>query len=259
MRLPHESLEELNDERRAWELLAPWDLHPGNARLERHAVYTFNARYAEEWRRGRILIAGDAAHLMPPFAGQGMCSGIRDVANLAWKLHHVLVGSADDALLDAYQEERVLSANQSIEFSIELGKVICVAEPAEAPSLPGLNAGVVCLDSPCAGELFVQGHVNGQRFDDVHGVGWRLLTIDDQPIETAETDWFTSIGGSVVPVVDNDPTCRSWFDEHVCSWALQRPDFYLYGTATSAAEATALLAALRRDLRSASTLEGSTR
>ena len=76
----------LHEETRAWELLAPWEVHPGNAHLERHAVYTFSARYAEKWRAERAFLAGDAAHLMPPFAGQGMCSGLRDAANLAWKL-----------------------------------------------------------------------------------------------------------------------------------------------------------------------------
>ena len=83
MRLPGETIEELNTEQTAWRLLAPWDLTPGNADLERHTVYTFQARWADRWRNGRILIAGDAAHLMPPFAGQGMCSGVRDAANLA--------------------------------------------------------------------------------------------------------------------------------------------------------------------------------
>ena len=141
MRLPHESLEELNDEARAWELLAPWDVHLGNARLERHAVYTFNARYARRWRAGRVLLAGDAAHLMPPFAGQGMCSGLRDAANLAWKLDLVVAGRASDALLDSYQEERLPSVKAAIEFSMELGKVICVPDPAEAAARDEAMAG----------------------------------------------------------------------------------------------------------------------
>src|SRR5215510_4699449 len=132
MRLPHEPLDELGDETRAWELLAPWDVHPGNARLERHAVYTFNARYARRWRAGRLLLAGDAAHLMPPFAGQGMCSGLRDAANLAWKLDLVLAGRAPDSVLDTYHSERVPHVRAMIEFSMALGRVICVADPAEA-------------------------------------------------------------------------------------------------------------------------------
>ena len=104
MCLPGERLEDLDDATRAWDLLADWDVHPGNAQLERQSVYTFQARYAARWRDGRVFVAGDAAHQMPPFAGQGMCAGIRDAANLAWKLDLVLAGAVP---LAAYALSRV--------------------------------------------------------------------------------------------------------------------------------------------------------
>jgi 2-polyprenyl-6-methoxyphenol hydroxylase-like FAD-dependent oxidoreductase len=268
MRLPSETLAELNDEARAWELLAPWGVHPGNARLERHAVYTFSARYAERWRHGRILLAGDAAHLMPPFAGQGMCAGIRDAANLAWKLDLVLDDLAPDALLDTYQQERLPSVRRAIGFSMELGKVICVPdpveaaardesmaaavgpEPADAPELPGLDEGLVHPVAAHAGRLFVQGGVRERLFDDVHGAGWRFVTVDLDPrtVDPAARAWFESIGGKVVALSDPDPVFCRWFTEHDVTCALQRPDFHLYGTATNAAGASALLDHLRRHL-----------
>jgi 2-polyprenyl-6-methoxyphenol hydroxylase-like FAD-dependent oxidoreductase len=268
MRVPHESLDELNDEKRAWELLAPWDVHPGNARLERHAVYTFNARYCEQWRAGRVLLAGDAAHLMPPFAGQGMCSGLRDAANLAWKLDLVLAGVAADALLDSYQSERLPSVKAALEFSMELGKVICVPdtaeaaardeamalavgdEPAPAPGLPYITAGFIHPTTPHAGRQLVQGTDRGQPFDDVHGTGWRLvvLGVDFAAIGGDERAWFESIGGRVVALGDPDPLYVRWFAEHETTCALQRPDFYLYGTAPTAATAATLLADLRNHL-----------
>ncbi|HEY8518316.1 MAG TPA: bifunctional 3-(3-hydroxy-phenyl)propionate/3-hydroxycinnamic acid hydroxylase [Candidatus Binatia bacterium] len=269
MRLPHESLDELNCERRAWELLAPWDVHPGNARLERHAVYTFNARYAERWRTGRVLLAGDAAHLMPPFAGQGLCAGLRDAANLAWKLDLVLRGLAPESLLDTYQAERLPSVEAVIHFSVELGKVICMADEAQAaardaamsalvdgtspaPELPGLTSGLIHPAAPHAGKRFVQGRVGGRFFDDVYGPGWRLVLrgVDPDAIGADQRAWFSRIGGDVVAVTEPDPVLERWFGEHHVACALQRPDFYLYGTAADAASATALLDDLRKDLTS---------
>jgi flavoprotein hydroxylase len=76
-----------------------------------------------------LLLAGDAAHLMPPFDGQGMCSGLRDAANLAWKLDLVLGGHADAALLDTYTSELKSHVRHAIGMSVELGKVICVTDP----------------------------------------------------------------------------------------------------------------------------------
>ncbi len=143
MRLPDETVAELDDPDRAWELLRPWGITPDDAVLERHAVYRFQARWAERWRRGRSLLAGDAAHQMPPFAGQGMCSGLRDAANLAWKLDLVLDGRAPDTLLDAYEAERAENVRAVIDFSMSLGKVICVTDPDEAKARDELMAGGV--------------------------------------------------------------------------------------------------------------------
>jgi flavoprotein hydroxylase len=263
MRLPGEHLDDLNRAERAWELLAPWDVHPGNARLERHAVYTFQARVAERWQVGRVFLAGDAAHQMPPFAGQGMCAGLRDAANLAWKLDLVLDGRAEPGLLATYDEERRPSASAAVDFSIELGKVICVADPVEAaardeamaagydgtageaPDLPGIGSGVLGAGSPHAGELFPQLDLDGRWFDDVHGAGWRFVTVDGDAgaLDRELRDWFAGIGGTVVPVGG-----APWFDRTEARWALQRPDFHLYGTAADAAAASALLADLRRRL-----------
>ncbi|MFE6933044.1 bifunctional 3-(3-hydroxy-phenyl)propionate/3-hydroxycinnamic acid hydroxylase [Streptomyces sp. NPDC057699] len=132
MRMPGETTEALAEPATAWRLLAPWGLTPQTCDLERNAVYTFTAGWAERWRSGRLLIAGDAAHRMPPFAGQGMCSGIRDAANLSWKLDLVLRGRAGEPILDTYGEERAAHVRHAIGMSVELGKVICVTEPEEA-------------------------------------------------------------------------------------------------------------------------------
>jgi flavoprotein hydroxylase len=264
MRLPDEDLAPLDHEERAWELLAPWDVRPDNARLERHAVYTFQARVAQQWNVGRGFLAGDAAHQMPPFAGQGMCAGVRDANNLAWKLDLVLDGRATPALLATYDEERRPHATAAIDFSIELGKVICVPDPAEAAArdeamiaaydgtvsevadMPGITGGLLAAATPCAGTLFPQGRLDEGWCDDIHGAGWRLVT-NDRDIGTLDPEavtWFATIGGAVV-VADTAKDLGVWFDAHDVRFALQRPDFHLFGTATDARGATALLMTLR--------------
>ena len=92
--------------------------------IERKAVYTFHARVADRWRQSRVFLAGDAAHLMPPFAGQGMNGGMKDAVNLAWKLAAVLKGQAHDAILDTYEVERAPVVRKMVEVSRRLGAVI---------------------------------------------------------------------------------------------------------------------------------------
>ncbi|MEU6841638.1 bifunctional 3-(3-hydroxy-phenyl)propionate/3-hydroxycinnamic acid hydroxylase [Streptomyces sp. NPDC046716] len=144
MRMPGESREDLDTEATAWKLLSPWGVTPDNATLERHVLYTFQARWCDRWRHGRLLLAGDAAHQMPPFAGQGMCSGIRDAANLAWKLSLVTRGHADSGLLDTYTSERSGHVRHAIGMSVELGKVICVPDPAAAAARDAALLGAEC-------------------------------------------------------------------------------------------------------------------
>lgn len=123
MRMPDETREELENEQTAWRLLEPW-VKPGQATMIRHKLYTFRSLIANTWRKDRILIAGDAAHVMPPFMGQGMCAGLRDAWNLSWKLHRILTGQSHDGLLDTYQAERRPHAGDVINLSMYLGKVI---------------------------------------------------------------------------------------------------------------------------------------
>jgi flavoprotein hydroxylase len=280
MRLPHETLDELNSETAAWRLLAPWGIDPGNAKLERHAVYTFGARWADRWRCGRALIAGDAAHQMPPFAGQGMCAGLRDAANLAWKLDLVLGRRARESLLDTYQSERAPHVSAVIEMSVALGRIICVADPAEAAArdrrmiaearersgpvstpLPPLGPGCLAPGSPGAGGLFVQdlvraGGTSG-RFDDVVGRGFALVSPAGDPARALDAEgarWFASLGGITAHVGANAPIAdlrggyARWFAEHGAAVALVRPDFAVFGAAPSLDGASALVAALRERL-----------
>ena len=121
--LPHERPEEFHDPARVLEVLADF-VDTGAIELWRSAVYRFHALVAEEWIRNRIILLGDCAHQMPPFLGQGMCAGIRDAANLIWKLLLVEKAGASPALLDTYQAERKVHVQNVVAQAKELGLII---------------------------------------------------------------------------------------------------------------------------------------
>lgn len=102
--------------------------------VERAVIYKFNGIVADQWRNGSVFLAGDAAHMMPPFAGQGLDSGLRDVANLCWKLSEALDGRLTGAALDSYEAERKPHARASVRLSERLGRVVMSTSPRMAES-----------------------------------------------------------------------------------------------------------------------------
>ena len=120
----HETDEQVADPLFVHELLARHVPEPAGLDFIRQRVYTLHARIAGAFRKGHVLIAGDAAHLMPVWQGQGYNSGIRDATNLAWKLTAVLRGIAEDALLDTYDTERRDHAKAMIDVSVAMGRIL---------------------------------------------------------------------------------------------------------------------------------------
>jgi 2-polyprenyl-6-methoxyphenol hydroxylase-like FAD-dependent oxidoreductase len=284
MLLPGETHEQVEREEFVWALLAKSGVGPRDVKLERHTVYTFRARWAERWREGRMLLAGDAAHLMPPFAGQGMCSGVRDACTLAWHLDLVLRRRAVEPTLDAYTSERLGHLQHAIAMSVGLGKVICITDEREAaarddamlsvsanggapaiePPAPALGPGIRDADEPddgaptAAGTLFPQGRVSiaglARLLEDVLDDGFALYLLGADPHSALDVDtraYLDSLAAQAVEItreMDIDGTYRRWFDKYACVGALVRPDFYVFGTARTAADVSELVARLRAAL-----------
>ncbi|MEY4237477.1 MAG: hypothetical protein RL339_78 [Pseudomonadota bacterium] len=246
MILPGETPEQVSEDAFIDKLLEPWNVK-GAVRLERKAVYTFRARIAAQWRKGRVLLAGDAAHQTPPFAGQGMCSGLRDAANLAWKLAAVTKDQADESLLDTYQPERAPNLRATIDMAIMMGKTVCITNPFAAwlrdlkfklarklgklpdspPAYPPISAGRILPGSAGAGSYFPQAiAADGAKLDAVLGLGHWLIAKGDLA-EPRLAPFARQLG--------------SWLDKHQTEAVLVRPDRYVFGTGTPAALAAAWL------------------
>ena len=126
---PGENREQMESDERIAELLHKW-IEPGQLKIERKAVYRFHARCCDSFQKGRVFLVGDAAHITPPFVGQGLVAGLRDAANLAWKLAWVLSGQADARILDSYDQERRPHAREMIALAKLMGRMVM---PSNAP------------------------------------------------------------------------------------------------------------------------------
>jgi 3-(3-hydroxy-phenyl)propionate hydroxylase len=267
-----------------WQLLGRW-IGPDDGRLWRSATYRFHGLVAAEWRRGRVLLAGDAAHMTPPFMAQGMAQGMRDALNLAWKLERVVRSGAPEQLLDTYQEERKPHVVTTTRTAMALGREICECDVELATArdarllaqqggtvqtvlrqdlIPGLTGGLVDPDSPAAGAILPQPVVRADgfagRLDDVTGGTVRAVAVE--PLSPAERaallEALAPLDGVLVELgrtgarqpgavqaVEDEGVVRSWLGTVGRRIAVARPDHYVYGTASSAAEAVRLLAGLR--------------
>ena len=219
-----------------WKLLARW-ITPDDAFLWRAAAYRFHALVARDWRRGRVFLAGDAAHQQPPFTGQGMCQGIRDAANLSWKLQYVLNGKAGDALLDTYQTERSQHVRRLTTIVKEIGRIIGERDPAAA------RARDERLLEQAGGEV-----VTVPRQDLIPSLEAGFLS--ERP-HSANGTLFPKDGGAgmrIVHKISAQPVVRAWFERHKCATAIVRPDHYVYGVASSKAALDRQLEAMAKQL-----------
>ena len=220
MLLAGESEEDVHRSEVIDQMMSSW-IDPERAKVERSAVYTFHGLVASTWRHRRVLLAGDAAHQTPPFLGQWMCAGMRDAANLAWKLSAVVAGTSPDALLDTYQIEREPHAQVVIDAAVGFGQLICITDPeaalerdeamladfsgeATAPDfIPPLAEGPAIGSG--GGHPSCQPRVLGELLDDLVGPAFLLCTADAIDPTSPVARWWTGravmLDSTAVPAV----------------------------------------------------------
>src|SRR5882757_2965368 len=259
MVMPSDSETVLDTDQGAWQLLAPWHVHPGNATLVRRARYTFRARWANRWREHRVVLAGDSAHQMPPFLGQGFNSGIRDAANLAWRLALLVKRKGRNSLLDDYAAERSAQVTQIVEETVAIGRMICMTDPDQTAlrdvelkrlGTQGIQQmhrnwplrGGTLRDDGVGGNLGLQCVVGTRTrvtlLDDVIAPpSFVLLGRDRDPVEllspTQRAAWRQLRGRSAHfgpdGLTDAELKYEPWFERLNASVVLVRPDFQVFG------------------------------
>jgi 3-(3-hydroxy-phenyl)propionate hydroxylase len=253
-----------------WEVLHEQGITEDQVKILRAVIYSHHVRVADRWRVGRIFLAGDAAHAMPPWIGQGMSAGVRDAANLCWKLAAVVRGRAPASLLDSYQAERKPHVTEVTRRAVRTGRLITERRKTlafirnhllrELTRLPGALAGARKLIwIPDAryrvGLLAAEAHsaVGWQlpqpwvtdaagdrlRLDDVLGGGWAVLHFGATPIGA---DKWERLGAVLLAVTDrelspgairDDGALRRWLRGKKAAAVVVRPDGFVYAAAAS--------------------------
>lgn len=265
----------------AWDFLEKQhNLGQEDVAIMRQVVYHYHTRIASEWRKGRILIGGDAAHTMPPYMGQGGNAAIRDGRNLGWKLIEVLSGRSGSELIDTYEAERKPHVTTLVMASDRLSRVVNITDEHAAakrnegmrtqgeghpPDLPRLGAGVLHRLSDGAvaehaGLYTPQARVRRDgavlRADTVLGTGFQLWARQEPDLSTEARAYLDRLGCTIAVFDDEasphhvaqvDGVYTAFMDRIGADVAIVRPDFYLFGS-SDAAGADALVGSLRRAL-----------
>jgi len=252
MLLPGEDDRAMMQPDKVSQLLEPY-LQGIDHEIIRAATYRFHGLVAKKWKYGRVFLAGDAAHQTPPFFGQGMCHGFRDVANLAWKMAAIANDNADESILNTYQQERDPHVRAVIGAAIDAGRYICLLDRAQAAGrdvemramvdfgksqtaaelIPAIVEGIIAAGTPAAGERFIQPQFDDGSFLDDHVKGgWRLFVRSEQ---IAGSDLgVTRVEAKKLP--DHGKSILAWMEIHRVDAVLVRPDHYVFGTTCKSAE-----------------------
>jgi 3-(3-hydroxy-phenyl)propionate hydroxylase len=231
-------------------LIAPWTSNIADDEIEliRVTEYTFRARIAGRWRRGNVFLLGDAAHLTPPFIGQGLGAGLRDAVNLAWKLAGVIAGDLPQSALDSYEQERKPHARSMIRLALAVGWAMTAGGDfgnavrrlfvTRMRLIPGLRKKIVGSRTPALHRsAFVRPtHVPGQlpgtlcpnpvgldgrRLDEILGNGFAVVTVTP-PTDAQRCD--LDARGAEVHVAAHDSVLADWLRSGHAAAAIIRPD-----------------------------------
>ncbi len=241
-----------------WKVLNDQGITEEHVKILRAVIYSHHVRVADRWRVGRVFLAGDAAHAMPPWIGQGMSAGVRDVANLCWKLAAVINAQAPDSLLDSYQAERKPHVTEVTRRACLTGRIITERNRIVASirnhvframsRLPGMDAALVKMTwIPDA--RYKEGYFAGSqravgwqipqpwvtddagatvRLDDILGGQWAILHTGIPP---SGTQVWTELGVPAIRV--SDPTLTRWLRRKKASAVVVRPDGFIYAATES--------------------------
>jgi 3-(3-hydroxy-phenyl)propionate hydroxylase len=254
-----EDEQKLLGEQEIWKVLGDQGITREHVKILRAVIYSHHVRVADRWRIGRVFLAGDAAHAMPPWIGQGMSAGVRDAANLCWKIVAVINGQAPDSLLDSYQTERKPHVTEVTRRAVLVGRLITERNKVVAAlrnhtvraltRLPGVvyffqkmlwipdaryDNGFFAAGKHCAvGWQIPQPWINDGadgdvRLDDLLGGRWAIVHTGIPP--TGAQEW-TALGVPMIRI--NEPTLVRWMRRKKASAVVVRPDGFIYAAAES--------------------------